>query len=450
MAALSFAFADGPPPMQPTLPMLPLALILVLTLAACQQESSPAAASGKPASASPGAGSGAGGAGGAAPAPAIGFITLAPQPASFSTELPGRVSAPLVAEVRPQVRGLIKSRHFSEGALVKAGQLLYQIEPDAYRIALASAQASVAKAQATLNAARLTAQRRAELFKIEGVSQQEVQDAQTAVQQAEADLAAARAAQDAAQLNLNRTAVTAPITGRVDVSSVTPGALVTADQSTALTTVRQLDPIQVDVTQSSAELLRLKRDWASGRFQRVGSEQAQIKLLLEDGSSYPQPGKLSFAGVSVNPGTGAVTLRAQFPNPEGLLMPGMYVRAVLETGSVEGALVVPQQALQRDARGSASVLVLGEGHKVQRRPVTVARTFGNGWLVSEGLKAGERVIVEGMQKARPGDVVQAHPVTLGASGAAAGGRRASGPAGAGSGSASAAAAAGGGASAARR
>jgi len=380
-------------------------------LMACQPSSGPAA----PASAASGAGGAPGAPGGRAGGPqVVGVVVVQPQKASFATELPGRVTPPLVAEVRPQVRGLVKSRNFVEGAFVKAGQVLYQIDPEGYRIALAAAQATQAKAQATLDAAKLTAQRREGLLKIEAVSQQDVQDAQVALKQAEADLASARAAVDAAQLNLTRTAVTAPISGRVDVSTVTPGALVTADQTTALTTVRQTDPIQVDVSQSSAELLRLKRDWASGKFKRVSPDEAQIKLTLEDGSTYAKPGKLSFGGVSVNTSTGAVTLRAQFPNPEGLLLPGMYVRAVLETGSVDEGLVVPQQAVQRDARGAASVLLVGEGNKVQKRPVTVARAFGSGWLVSEGVKPGDKVVVEGLQKIKPGDEVQTRVVDLNA------------------------------------
>ncbi len=368
---------------------------LSLGLSACQNEAGPKA----------------GAAPGKAPAAvSVGVVTLSSQPVSLASELPGRVTAPQVAQVRPQVRGLIRSRLFTEGSTVRAGQVLYEIEPDSYRIALASAQASLERSQATLEAARLTAQRRSDLFKIEAVSQQDLQDAQVALQQAQADLAAARAARDAAQLNLDRTRVTAPIGGRVDVSSVTPGALVTADQTTALTTVRQTDPIQVDISQSSAELLRLRRDFASGSAQKVDSAEARIRLLLEDGSSYPLPGQLRFSGVSVDSATGAVTLRAVFPNPRGELLPGMYVRAVLETARVEQALVLPQQALQRDARGGASVLLVGADGKVQRRAVKVGRALGGGWLVSEGLQAGERVIVEGLQKVKPGDAVQAHPV----------------------------------------
>jgi membrane fusion protein (multidrug efflux system) len=328
-----------------------------------------------------------------------------------------------VAEVRPQVRGIVRSRNFTEGALVKAGQVLYTIEPDAYRVAVASAQAALAKAQATADAARLTAQRRSELLKVDAVSLQDHQDAQTALKQAEADVAAARAALDAASLNLQRTSVTAPISGRVDVSTVTAGALVTADQTTALTTVRQLDPVQVDISQSSAELLRLRREIASGRLQAVDGETAKVRLLLEDGSVLGRTGTLRFAGVAVNSNTGAVTLRAAFDNADGVLLPGMYVRAVLETGVVERGLVVPQQALQRDTRGAATVLVVGADHKVQKRPVTVSRAFGSGWLVSDGLNDGEQVVVEGGQKVKPGDSVQTREADLNA--APAGGQAAS-------------------------
>ncbi|NDY90380.1 efflux RND transporter periplasmic adaptor subunit [Ideonella livida] len=378
------------------------ALLSLVALAGCQKSGAQTAP--------------AGGAKPAAPV-TVGVVTLATQTVGLSTELPGRVAAPVVAEIRPQVRGLIRSRNFVEGGTVKAGQVLYEIEPDSYRVALASAQASVDRAQATLEAARLTAQRRAELMKVEAVSQQDLQDAQVAVKQAEADLASAKATRDSAQLNLSRTQVTSPIGGRVDVSSVTPGALVTADQATVLTTVRQTDPVQVDISQSSAELLRLKRDFATGKLQKVGAEDARIRLVLEDGSVYPLPGKLRMAGVSVNTTTGAVTLRAQFPNPQGDLMPGMYVRAQLETGSVPEGLQVPQQALSRDSRGAASVLVVDAAGVVERRAVTVNRAYGNAWLVSGGLKAGERVIVEGSQKVKAGDTVQVHPVGTGGTGA---------------------------------
>jgi membrane fusion protein (multidrug efflux system) len=364
--------------------------LLTLALSGCQKEAAPAAA--------------------AAPPTAVGTFTVQAARVQLATELPGRVGAPVVSEVRPQVGGLIQARRFTEGALVKAGQLLYQIDPESYRVALASAEAALARAQATRDAARLTVQRREDLGRIEAISQQDRQDAQTALAQAEADLAAARATRDSAALNLRRTQVVAPITGWADVSSVTAGALVTAEQTTALTTVRQIDPVQVDISQSSAELMRLRQAWAQGQLQRSGAQEAKVSLLLEDGSRYPLEGRLGFTGVSVNTGTGAVTLRAWFSNPKGTLLPGMYVRAVLDTGALPQGLVVPQQAVLRDSRGKPYVLVVDASSRVERRSVSVGSTFGTGWLVNEGLKAGEVVIVEGLQKVKAGDTVQPREV----------------------------------------
>lgn len=346
-------------------------------------------------------------------ATSVGIYTVQPERLTIDAELPGRTSSPMVAEIRPQVGGIVKARRFTEGAAVKAGQVLYQIDPASYQAAYTSAQATVAKAEATLESAKLTAGRQAELAKIDAISQQDNQNAQAALKQAQADLASARAAQETARINLERTAITAPISGLVDVSTVSPGALVTESQATALTTVRQLDPIQVDVSQSSADVLRLKRELASGRLQRAGADGAKVKLVLEDGTTYARAGTLRFSGVSVNTGTGAVTLRAVFDNPDGLLMPGMYVRAVLETGVAEQALLVPQQAVARDASGATSVLVVDADNKVQKRALKVDRVVGSRWLVSAGLQAGERVIVEGSQKVKPGDVVQAHAADTG-------------------------------------
>lgn len=340
---------------------------------------------------------------------AVGVYELRSEPVTLSTELSGRTSAPLVAEIRPQVGGIIKSRPFTEGQRVRAGQVLYQIDPASYQAAFASAQATVAKAEATLESARLTAQRRAELLKIEAISQQDSQDAQAALKQADAELAAARAALQTARIDLQRTSITSPIAGLVDVSSVTPGALVTAAQATALTTVRQLDPIQVDITQSSADVLRLRRELAGGQLQGVG-ESAPVTLILEDGSQYEHAGKLSVAGVSVNAGTGMVTLRAVFPNPDGLLLPGMYVRTQLPTARADAALLVPQQAVSRDADGQASVLVVDADNKLQSRAIVAERAVDSRWLVSSGLAAGERVVVEGTQKVKAGDTVQAQPI----------------------------------------
>ena len=336
----------------------------------------------------------------------VGVVTLKAERQTVTTELPGRTSAYLSAEIRPQVGGIVQQRLFTEGAQVKAGQALYQLDASGYQVALASAEASVAKAQASVGTAEVNARRNAELVKIDAVSRQVSDDSQAALVQARSDLAVARAALDNARINLGYTRIKAPIAGRTTTSTVTPGALVTANQAAALTTIAQLDPLYVDVTQSSTEVLRLKNDLARGRIQKSGQAEAPITLQLEDGSRYPHAGKLQFAGVSVNPGTGAVTLRAVVPNPDGLLMPGMYVRAVLQTGFNEQALLVPQQSVNRDTAGNASVLLVNAEDKIERRKITVDTAVGNRWLVGSGLAAGERVVVEGFQRIKPGDSVR--------------------------------------------
>ncbi|MGF6527866.1 efflux RND transporter periplasmic adaptor subunit [Variovorax sp. PvP013] len=347
----------------------------------------------------------------AAPAPReVGVITLKPERLSFNTELSGRTVAPVIAEIRPQVGGIVQKRLFNEGSLVKAGQALYQLDPAPFQASYASAQANVRKAESTAATARTVAQRNRELVKIDAISQQVNESTLAAAQQAEADVAVARAAEQTARINLGYTRINSPITGWVELSTVTPGALVTANQTTALTTVQQLDPVYVHVTQSSAELLRLKRDLADGRLQRGDADDAPIRLLLEDGSTYPHPGRLTFAGVTVDAGTGSVTLRAVVPNPDRLLMPGMYVRAVLQEGVNEAALLVPQQAVTRAPDGSASTLVVGADDKVARRPIKVGRAVGNRWQLLDGLAAGDRVLVEGSQRARVGDTVKASEV----------------------------------------
>jgi membrane fusion protein (multidrug efflux system) len=343
----------------------------------------------------------------AAKPPEVGVVTLATQPLALSTELSGRTSAYMVAQIRPQVGGIIQQRAFTEGALVKAGELLYQIDPASYRAAHASAKASVARAEATLNAARLKARRQAELLAIEAISKQDEEDAQASLQQAEADLASARAALATASIDLERTRITSPIGGRIEASSVTPGALVTANQETALTTVQQLDPIYVDIPQSSAEVLQLRKALAAGTLQSDADNAARIRLILEDDSVYPHEGKLQFSGVTVNTGTGAVTLRALVPNPERLLLPGMYVRARLEKGTDPAALLVPQQGIGRDNAGRPTALVVLADGKVEKRNVTVAEVVGQNWRVTGGLAAGEKVIVEGSTKVTPGQTVQA-------------------------------------------
>ncbi len=365
-------------------PLLP-ALALTLALAACSRKQE-------------------------APPPAgpqeVGVVTLKPQRQTFTTELPGRTSAYLTADIRPQVGGIVQKRLFTEGETVRAGQALYQLDPSIFQATLASAQAALQRNRATAGAAEVTAGRNAELVKIEAVSKQVNDQSQAALAQARADVATAQATVETARINVGFTRITSPISGRIGMSSVTPGALVTANQATALATVQQIDPLYVDITQSSAELLRLKRDFAAGRLVRSGADAARIRLLLEDGSAYGRDGRLQFAGLSVNPTTGAVTLRGTVPNPDGLLLPGMYVRAVLEEGVDEDALLVPQQGVVRDAVGRATALVVDGQGKVARRTVTLGRAVGNRWVVANGLAAGDRVLVDGLQKVRPGDEVR--------------------------------------------
>ncbi len=353
--------------------------------------------------------------------PEVGVVTLALQSTTLKSELAGRTAAQMVAQIRPQVGGIVQKRAFTEGAMVKAGELLYQIDPASYQSTQASAKASLARAEATAASARLKAKRQADLFAIEAISQQDNEDAQTALQQAEADVASARAALETATINLERTRIVSPIAGRVEASTVTPGALVTANQETALTTVQQLDPIYVDIPQSSLEVLQLRKALASGSLKSEG-DAARIQLVLEDGSTYAHEGKLQFAGVTVNTTTGAVTLRALVPNPEHLLMPGMYVRAHLDKGTDPEALLVPQPAIGRDNTGKATALVVNAENKVEQRKVVVAEAIGSNWRVTDGLKAGERVIVEGSSKVRPGQsvrVVDAQPIAGSAAPAAA-------------------------------
>jgi membrane fusion protein (multidrug efflux system) len=344
-----------------------------------------------------------------APPAEVGVVVVKPQRVALTTELSGRTSPNLIAEVRPQVNGIIKKRVFTEGGDVKVGQVLYQIDPATYQAAYASAKAAEARAEASMNAVRLKSQRYRDLVAIKAVSQQDNDDAQASLKQAEADVASAKAAVETARINLAYTRVTAPISGRIGRSTVTDGALVTANQTGALATIQQLGSMYVDVTQSSAELLKLKQNLASGLMKNNGSAQARVKLLLEDGSAYPLPGTLKFSEVTVDQSTGSITLRATFPNPKQTLLPGMFVRAILEEGVSEDAILIPQRGVSRNPKGEAVVMVVGVGEKVEPRPIKVVRTLGENWLVSDGLKTGDRVIVEGLQKARPGTVVKAVP-----------------------------------------
>jgi membrane fusion protein (multidrug efflux system) len=338
--------------------------------------------------------------------PEVGVIEVKPQRVTLTTELPGRTAPYLIAEVRPQVSGIIQKRVFTEGSDVKAGQVLYQIDPAGYQAAYASAKANEARAEANLVPARLKEERFRELVKIKAVSQQDYDNAYAALKQAEADLAASKAAVETARINLAYTKITAPISGRIGRSTVTDGALVTANQPVALATIQQLSSIYVDVTQSSSDMLRLKQSLASGLLKKEGN-QARVKLLLEDGTTYPLTGTLKFSEVSVDQSTGSITMRAVFPNPNHILLPGMFVRAILEEGINEQAMMVPQRGVSRNPAGNAMVMVVGADQKVEPRVIKVARTIGDNWLVSEGLKTGDRVILEGVQKARPGTPVKA-------------------------------------------
>jgi len=340
------------------------------------------------------------------PPPEVGVVVVRPERVTLTTELPGRTSPHMIAEVRPQVNGIILKRVFTEGSDVKAGQMLYQIDPATYRAAFDSAKAAEARAEANLGSVRLKEGRYRDLVKIKAVSQQDYDDAYAGLKQAEADLASTRAAVESARINLAYTRVTAPISGRIGRSTVTDGALVTANQPVALATVQQLSSMYVDVTQSSSELLKLKQNLASGLMKSGGADQARAKLLLEDGSAYPLPGSLKFSEVTVDQSTGSITLRATFPNPKQVLLPGMFVRAILEEGVNEHAILVPQRGVTRNPKGEPLVLVVASGEKVEQRPIKVVRTVGENWLVSEGLKTGDRVILEGIQRARPGTTVK--------------------------------------------
>lgn len=340
----------------------------------------------------------------------VDVITLKTEPVTLHTQLPGRTNAFRVAEVRPQVGGIVLKRMFKEGSDVKAGQVLYQIDPASYEASLASAKATYEKAVATEKSARIKAERYKSLIKNRGVSQQDYDDAEATWQQASADVVSAKAAIDTAKINLNYTKVTAPISGRIGKSSVTEGALVTAQQTTALTTVQQLDPIYVDVSQSSGDLLRLKKALDSGQLEKVDSKTAKVSLLFDDASKYADSGKLQFSDVTVDEGTGTVTLRAIFPNKNQDLLPGMFVRAELSEASKNDALLVPQLAVSRDPKGDATIWIVNDKGQAEQKTFETSRTVGNYWLVKSGLKAGDKIIVNGVQKIRAGMPVSAKNV----------------------------------------
>lgn len=350
--------------------------------------------------------------------PEVGVMTVSTRPIVFTTELPGRTSPFLVAEVRPQVGGIVQKRIFTEGSIVKAGDILYQIDPATFKAQVDSAEAALKKAEANLLPARLKAERYAELVKVNAVSKQECEDAQAASQQAKAEVGVCKAAVRTARIDLDYTSVRSPITGHIGKSAITDGALVTENQATPLATVQQLDPMYVDVTQSTLDLARLRRSLESGQMTQVDDSHVGVKLLLEDGTPYAHEGTLQFTDVTVDQSTGAVTLRAIFPNPDQELLPGMYVRAVLSEGRDNAVILVPQRGVMRDSTGKAKVFVVGANDIVEERSVTTGRVIDGAWQITEGLKPGERVVLEGLQKIRNG--VQAKPLELAAENAAQG------------------------------
>jgi len=336
------------------------------------------------------------------PLPEVAVVTVQPERVVLTTELPGRTSAYFVAEIRPQVNGIVQEVLFNEGSDVKAGSVLYHIDPAPYQAAYKNALAALARSEANLPPVRLKAERFNELIGRKAISQQDFDNADAALKQAEAEVESSKAAVESARINLAYTRITAPISGRIGKSNVTVGALAIAYQGSAFATIQQLDPIYVDATQSSANLLQLKRSMEAGRIKGNGPNRTRVKLLLEDGTSYPQEGTLKFSEVTVDPTTGSFILRMIFPNPKHILLPGMYVRAVVQEGEVDRAILVPQQGVSRDTKGNPIALIVDNSGKVQQRMITVDRTVGDKWLVSSGISPGDRLIVEGSQKVRPG------------------------------------------------
>tara|TARA_R110002126_G_scaffold98045_9_gene228086 strand:+ start:650 stop:1786 length:1137 start_codon:yes stop_codon:yes gene_type:complete len=362
-------------------PLTVLVTTSVLILAACSEP--PAAAQGQP-------------------TPEVAVVTLSTSSVALTTELPGRTTNYREAEIRPQVSGILQQRLFTEGQQVSAGQVLYKIDPATYQAAFSSAEAALSSAKAAQHNARLRADRIKGLLGGKVVSQQDFDDANASLMQADASVASAEAALLTAQINLNYTEIKAPISGRIGRSMASEGALLTANQAQGLATIRQLHPIYVDLSQSSTELLKLKRQMGAD-----ATAEVNVDLLLEDGSGYSKQGSLQFSEVNVDPGTGMVTLRAVFPNEQGELLPGMFVRARLHHGNNDNALLVPQQAISRTPKGEATVMLVNSDNTVEVRSVTLGASYGQSWLVTDGLTAGERVIVAGLQKVRPGVTVKA-------------------------------------------
>jgi membrane fusion protein (multidrug efflux system) len=344
--------------------------------------------------------------------PEVAVVTIQSKQVVITTELAGRTSANLVAEVRPQVSGIIQERLFTEGADVKAGQTLFKIDPAIYWSALDNAKAALARSEANLSAIQLKANRLRELLAEKAVSQQDYDDAAAALKQIQADIQFGKANVDMARINLRYTSITAPISGRIGRSNVTEGTLVTAQQPTVLATIQRLDPMYVDVPQSTAEVLRLRRGLKEGRLDQNGANQKKVQLIMEDGTAYPLAGTLQFRDVTVDPTTGSVILRVIFPNPNGVLLPGMFVRAVVQEGVNKQAILIPQQAVSRDPKGNPLALIVDAESNVQLRMLTLDRAIGDQWLVSAGLAPGDKVIMEGMQKVKPGAPVKAVPFEI--------------------------------------
>ncbi len=351
---------------------------------------------------------------GEAPAPAVGVVTVTPKEVTLTQELNGRVTPFLIAEVRPQVNGIILRRLFEEGSDVQKDMPLYQIDPAMYEATLASAQAQLASARATAEAAEAKLARYDSLLSARAVNRQEYDEVEAATKQARAQVGIAEAAVRIAQINVDYATVESPISGRIGKSSVTRGALVTASQPDPLAVVQQLDPIYVDVTQPVSSMLSLKEGMRAGILQNTGESHAEMRLVLDNGKAYDHPGKLLFADVTVDQTTGTISLRAEFPNPDNVLLPGMFVGALLDVAHIRDAITVPQNALRRETDGSAYVFVVGGENRVEKRNVATLRTYGNDWLIGEGLKGGGTVIVEGVQRVsvvpgQPGPVVNPQP-----------------------------------------
>ncbi|MDI6865548.1 efflux RND transporter periplasmic adaptor subunit [Thermodesulfovibrio yellowstonii] len=341
--------------------------------------------------------------------PEVSVIKIDTEEILLTTELPGRTSPYKIAEIRPQVSGIILKRYFTEGSNVKSGEVLYQIDPAQYKTAYDNAKAALSRAEANLQSVKAKYERYQELIKVNAISKQEFDDVKAQYEQTLSEIEALKAQVRNAQINLGYTKITAPISGRIGKSNVTEGALVTAYQAQELTRIQQLDPIYVDIPQSTKELRELERRLEEGRLKYAGKEQNKVKLILEDGTAYPIEGTLQFKDVTVDPTTGSVTLRAIFPNPKGILLPGMFVRAVIREGINKKAILVPQQVVFRDTKGNPFVYVVDKENKVQIRPIQVDRAIGDRWLVSEGLQSGEQVVIEGVQRIMPGAQVKPVP-----------------------------------------